>query len=78
MTKSKGNPSVIQNLKDAGCDTRCIEQFLSYEKEGRAREQIKLLSAHRQFLLDRIHEEEKQIDCLDYLVYQIHKKNSDV
>jgi len=28
-----------------------------------------MLAAHRRSLLDRIHREEQQIRCLDYLVY---------
>lgn len=70
--------AVIQNLKDAGCDTKTVTQFLAFGEEGNTKEQLKLLSIHRQQLLDRVHREEKRIDCLDYLVYQIRKKNSAV
>ncbi|HIR04091.1 MAG: hypothetical protein U0M23_07225 [Acutalibacteraceae bacterium] len=76
MSNRKSMQSVIQNLKDAGCDTQCVEQFLSLEEEGKTQEQLKLLSAHRQQLLARVHKEEKRIDCLDYLVYQIQKEKS--
>lgn len=58
---------VIQNLKDAGCEKQCVEEFLALEQEGKRREQLKLL--------DRVHEEERQIDCLDYLVYQMQKSS---
>lgn len=34
-------------------------------------ELLKQLENHRRYLLNKVHEEEKQIDCLDYLVYQI-------
>lgn len=36
----------------------------------------KLLEQHRSCLLNLIHDKEKQIDCLDYLVYQI-KRNKE-
>lgn len=65
--------AVLQNLKDAGCSRETVEQFMRLEEEGRTEEQIMLLSRHRSKLLDRIHKEEKRIDCLDYLVYQIQK-----
>ncbi len=42
-------------------------------QNGDTLEQLKLLSIHRERLLDRVHREEKRIDCLDYLVYQIQK-----
>lgn len=67
--------AVMQNLEDAGCDSQTVEQFMELKKEGKAVEQLNLLSIHRKFLLDRVHAEEKRIDCLDYLVYQIKKEN---
>lgn len=39
-------------------------------------ELLKLLEQHRSCLLSTVHEREKQIDCLDYLVYQI-KQNKE-
>ncbi len=43
--------------------------------ESRDGEQINLLTAHREKLLQKIHKEERQITCLDYLIYQIkHRK----
>ena len=72
---SKSIQAVIQNLKDAGCGTDCVEQFLSLEEEGKTQEQLELLSVQRRQLLDRVHEEERRITCLDYLIYQIkHRK----
>ena len=65
---------LLRNLKDAGCDDSMIEQYLKLKKEGREKEQMRLLSLHRASLLDRIHEGEKQIDCLDYLIYQMEHK----
>ena len=40
-------------------------------KNGAEKEELQILSRHRKTLLDRIHREERKIDCLDYLVYQI-------
>ena len=36
-------------------------------------EALRLLTAHRRHLLDTLHQEQKRIDCLDYLVYQMRK-----
>jgi hypothetical protein len=33
--------------------------------------QMVLLKKHRNSLLDKIHEDQKAIDCLDYLLYRI-------
>ena len=39
----------------------------------RTAEVLRILSRHRRTLLDTVHLGEKQIDCLDYLVYQMEK-----
>ena len=64
---------LLRNLKDAGCDSM-IEQYLKLKKEGREKEQIRLLSLHRASLLDRLHVSQHMIDCLDYLIYQMEHK----
>lgn len=65
---------VIQNLKDAGCDRKIIECFMKCMAQDDVKGQLRLMSEQRQCLLDKVHEDEKQIDCLDYLVYQIDRK----
>ena len=35
---------------------------------------IKSLQCHRCCLLDKLHEEQKKIDCLDYLIYMLKKQ----
>lgn len=66
-----------QNLLDAGCsgDTvrRCMELAGKRERE----ELLRVLSHHRRELLDLVHQSEKQIDCLDYLVFQIEKQKNE-
>ncbi|MCM1194034.1 MAG: hypothetical protein NC389_16605 [Acetatifactor muris] len=62
---------VIQNLKDAGCSQEMIDSFMKCMDKGDYNGQIRLMEGQRECLLDRVHQGEKQIDCLDYLVYQI-------
>lgn len=78
MANRSSIQTVIQNLRDAGCGPRCIEQFLALEQEAKTAEQIQLLTAHRQRLLDQIHRDERRMECLDYLVYQIQKQQQTV
>lgn len=66
--------TMIRNLRDAGCDEGQIRCFLQFLDDGRRREALQLLGKHRQVLLDRCHEEEYKIDCLDYLTYQMEQK----
>ena len=63
--------AVIQNLKDAGCCAKTVEEFLRLDQKGDREAQLRLLSQHRQRLLEKIHREERCIHCLDYLVYHL-------
>ena len=63
--------AIVQNLKDAGCSKDVIECCISCLNNGRKEELLRRLENHRKGLLHKVHEGEKQIDCLDYLVYQI-------
>lgn len=62
---------LILNLKAAGFEAEMIEQYIACWKDGKVREQLTLLSVKRESLLEHVHQQERQIDCLDYLVYQI-------
>ena len=64
---------LILNLKAAGFAEDQMKDYLVVWNAGEIREQLRLLSDQRKSLLDHIHQEEKQIHCLDYLVYQIGK-----
>lgn len=64
---------LIQNLRDAGCDEQAIQIFLDSLYQGKSPESIRQLKKHRRCLLDNVHTEQKKIDCLDYLLYQMQK-----
>ena len=68
------NDMIRQNLIDAGCDKKFIAEFLTCFEDKKKCE--KLLAMHRKELLDKIHKEEQQISCLDYLVYTMKKERS--
>ena len=59
-----------QNLVDAGCDSSQIEAF---EHLAGSVDRLDLLEAHRKDLLEKLHQSQRQIDCLDYLLYQLRK-----
>lgn len=68
--------TLLDNLEDAGCDFKFVERFLALERSGQYQEQLRLLSDHRWQLLEGLHREERRIDCLDYLVYQLEKRRA--
>ncbi len=87
MIEYGSKEAVIQNLKDAGCDRDVIEYCIDRMEQGNKAELLEQLEEHRKTLLHKVHKakhlsenefclEEKQIDCLDYLVYQINRCES--
>ena len=65
---------LYQNLVDAGCDRETVRRCMDLSQSGKISELLRLLAGHRRALLDAVHRNQKQIDCLDYLFYQTEKE----
>lgn len=76
MVQALAERELTLNLEAAGCDEALIHAFPSSWKAGKRQEQLRLLSQKREGLLAQIHREEKQIHCLDYLVYRIEREET--
>ena len=62
---------VRQNLADAGC----LDSFVAtYQVLENTEEKISSLRRYRRELLGKIHDEQKKLDCLDYLIYTLQKE----
>lgn len=61
---------IIQNLRDANCDNAFIRRFLEINTADKV-SRIRLLKQQRAVFLHIIHENEKYLEYLDYLVYRI-------
>lgn len=66
---------IEQNLRDAGVDKATIKTFMSLEELRKTEEQLSILSKHRKNLLDIYHEDQRKIDCLDFLIFCIRQRN---
>ena len=64
-----------QNLIDAGCGPELVRQCVLLVQQKETSELMRVLSRHRRVLLDIVHQNEKRIDCLDYLIYNLEKQN---
>ena len=75
--KENGKEKVLllRNLKDAGCNSSIAEKFFQFLKDGNKKELSRLLSMQRSALLRKLHENQKQIDCLDFLIYRIRQND---
>ncbi len=67
--------NILQNLKDAGCNPLTIDKILNLLPDIYNQEVFRLLSDHRCKLLDELHKNQKQIDCLDFLIFHLKQNN---
>lgn len=65
--------SLIMSLKKVGLHIEAILQYLKLTKVGKetANERVCILDKQRQELMDQIHKYQKNLDCLDYLIYEL-------
>ncbi len=67
--------NLIENLRDAGCNKKLIDEFLSLLEQNKFEKIYELLRKHRESLLNTIHKNQKEIDILDYLIVALKKEN---
>ena len=71
------SPLQRQDLPQALADSAFTQQekqlILAYYDEGKLTEVLPLLRRQRSALLDTIHERQSNLECLDYLIYQLKK-----
>ena len=72
MASERETAALRRRLKDTGCSDAAILRFFDQPELQRA-----LLEKQRQRLLDGIRRRQKQIDCLDYLVWQMEKQEQE-
>ena len=65
---------VGQLLYEAGCTDEFTRQFLTVMQTEDVKSLLCLLRGQRRCQLDRLHEEEKKLDQLDYLRYALEKQ----
>ena len=62
---------MIQNLKDAGCGNKQIQEVVELYRKNEKDDIYQILTTHRKKVLDKIHKNEKQIECIDYFIYKM-------
>lgn len=69
------NDDILQNLKDAGCDSLIADNIIALIKSGDRIPALNLLAKHRRKLLNLLHNNQKKIDCLDFLIFNLKQKS---
>ena len=67
--------STIVTLNDIGFKKEDIKAYMLLEQIGVStlRERLEILEVKRSAILDEMHKNEKQLECLDYLRYKMKK-----
>ena len=65
---------LIQNLKDADCNQKTIEEVCRLYDSGQIQDAVKTLRKHRCSLMESLHESQEKVDCLDFLIWRMEKE----
>lgn len=66
--------SILQNLKDAGCEPVLIDKIIYFIFSAQHLKALNLLAKHKIRLLENLHQSQKKIDCLDFLIFNLKQK----
>ena len=69
--KNLSETEVIRSLQDAGCDKETIEKFMKVN--GNQKEMLNILQKQRSYIFNTLHPIQKELECIDYLIYIIRK-----
>ena len=69
----KNDKNILQNLKDAACCDDFIKKFFSLKSKSNNKLMMSMLYKHKAQLLQTLHDAQKKIDCLDYLIYHLNQ-----
>lgn len=65
---------LLQNMQDAGCSNDMINRCITLVKTQQVSLSFVLLAKYRKTLLAQIHQKQKELDCLDYMVFALEYK----
>ena len=62
---------IVENLRDAGCDEKEIAEITTCFENGERKKAEKLIALCRKKQLQRLHDSQRRIDCLDFLSWRL-------
>ncbi len=65
---------IAENLRAAGCGEEFIAEFQRIMAQGTARERERMLETQRRCILGKLHDEQKKLECIDFLRYQLRRR----
>lgn len=58
-------------MKDCGCSPEQAEAYLRFAEKGQTQDQIYLLRRHRNQVMQELHAVTRQVDCIDFILYEL-------
>lgn len=65
---------MAENLRAAGCGEEFIGEFQRVMAQGTARERERMLETQRRCILGKLHEDQKKLECFDYLCHRLRQE----
>lgn len=65
---------IVTNMRDAGCSEKEIADFITLMKNGNEKQAFRILSRHREKLIENLHLARECIGCIDYLTYRMEQE----
>ena len=65
---------LIQGLSDAGCSAEAARKIGALFETGSYDEMLHQMKKQRCVLVDQMHESQRRVDCLDFLIRQTEKE----
>lgn len=62
-------------MKDCGCSQKETDEYLQLAAKGSTQEQIFFLKRHRNRIMEKLHIAAKQVDCIDYVIYELEQED---
>ena len=66
--------NILENLSDMGCDERQTSSLKKLYEEGDKETLLRDLRKCRYHLMDELHDRQKKVDNMDFLIRQIQKE----
>ncbi|XOQ51919.1 MAG: Fur-regulated basic protein FbpA [Succiniclasticum sp.] len=71
---SRTPEEIYQNLLDAGYTKSHAARFMTYVNSDDIESQQRDLAVKRTRILEKLHQENRHLECLDYLLYELEKQ----
>lgn len=71
---SRTPEEIYQNLLDAGYTKAKADRFMTYVNSGDRASQKHDLTVKRAKIIENLHRENRHLECLDYMLYELEKK----